>query len=169
MAQLWTRASSQWAVLALTGTRFALADLPLAAGAARPAAVLVRGSADDRADWQLLARPSSGVAVNGLPLAAGMRTLLDQDEIRVPSLGALFFSTERLARVEPLPVAGHDVACPRCRQPIVPGTPAVRCPGCEVWHHGSAELPCWSYAATCALCRQETAADAGYKWTPEGL
>lgn len=169
MAQLWIRESNEWAVLPLTGTRLAFGDLPVATGAAPAAAVLVRGSPDDRAEWQLMARPSSGIAVNGLPVAAGMRTLLDQDEIRVPFLGTLFFSTERLARVEPLPVAGHDVSCPRCRQSIAPGSPAVRCPGCEVWHHGSPELPCWAYAPTCALCQQETAAEAGFKWTPEDL
>lgn len=167
MAQLWIEEANAWAVVPLSGTRVALAGLP----GARPdlPAVLIRAGTDERADWHLLATPSSRIAVNGLPLLDGMRTLSDKDEIRIPAAGALFFSTERLAQVEPLPVAGHEVSCPRCRQPIAPESPAVRCPGCEVWHHGSAELPCWSYAATCALCQQPTAADAGFKWTPEEL
>ena len=52
------------------------------------------------------------------------------------------------AGVEPLPAVSHDVHCPRCRQPIATGTPAVRCPGSEVWHHGVNEPSCWSYAPT---------------------
>jgi hypothetical protein len=116
-----------------------------------------------------MARPSSGTAINGLPLIGGLRTLSDQDEISCPAAGALFYSTERLARVEPLPALGYEVSCPRCRQPIASGSAAVRCPGCEVWHHGSEELPCWTYAPTCALCQQQTAADTGYRWTPEEL
>jgi hypothetical protein len=167
MAQLWLHHANQWAVLPLERTPLPLAELPAAAAVPRDT-LLVRGG-DGRGEWHLLARPSSGISLNGLPFLAGVRTLLDRDELRVPALGALFFSTERLARVEPFPLEGHEVSCPRCRQPIAPGTPAVRCPGCEVWHHGSEELPCWSYAASCALCQQSTAADAGYHWTPEEL
>lgn len=169
MAQLWIRESSEWAVLPLEGARLALADLPSRPDAPCPDALLLRGIGDGRAEWHLMARPSSGISVNGLPLLAGVRTLTDRDEIHVPDLGSLFYSTERLAQIEPFPVAGHQVSCPRCRQAIASGTPAVRCPGCEVWHHGSEELPCWTYAPTCALCQQSTVPDAGFKWTPEEL
>ncbi len=169
MPQLWIRESHEWAVLPLTTTPLTLASLPVASEGLAPEALLVRGSGEGRADWHLVARPSSGISVNGLPLFAGVRTLLDRDEVRIPGLGVLFFSTERLAGVEPLPALGYDVSCPRCRQPIAAGAQAVRCPGCEVWHHGSAELPCWTYAPTCALCQQPTPLDAGFKWTPEEL
>ena len=171
MAQLWIRDAGGWAVAPLDGTRLAMAGLPGAApirGAAGRA-MLLRPGADDRGDWHLLAAPASGIAVNGLPLSAGLRVLADRDELQVPGSGTLYFSTERLARIEPLPALSHEVPCPRCRQPIATGTPAVRCPGCEVWHHGVNEPSCWSYAPTCALCEHSTAADAGFTWTPEGL
>jgi hypothetical protein len=105
--------------------------------------------------------------VNGLPLRAGLRTLQDRDELRVPGLGPLYFSTERIARIEPLPTEPDALSCPRCRDRIAAGSPAVRCPGCGLWHHQTEDRPCWTYAETCALCPQPTAADAGYRWTPE--
>ena len=170
MTHLWVQQANQWAMVPLTLTQLPLADLPLAPERCPPSdALLVKSGSDGRAEWHLLARPSSGISVNGLPLLAGVRTLLDRDEVHLPQLGSLFFSTERAAQVESLPAADHAVFCPRCRQPIAPGAPAVRCPGCEVWHHGSEELPCWTYAPTCALCQQSTAPDAGFKWTPEEL
>lgn len=169
MPHLWLQQDTEWTVLPLEVTPLPLARLPTAGAESCPEAILLRSGAEGRAEWHLVARPASGIAVNGLPLLAGVRTLLDRDELRVPGLGALFFSTERLALVEPLPLTGHAVSCPRCRQPIAPESPAVRCPGCEVWHHGSTELPCWTYAPTCALCQQSTALDAGFRWTPEEL
>ena len=166
MAHLWIQAPD-WSVVPLDASPFPLAALPEGEGP-RPDAVLLRRDGS-RNEWLLLARPTAGIAVNGLPWRAGLRQLLDQDEIRVPGLDSLYFSTERLARTEALPPLDHEVACPRCRQPIPPGAPAVRCPGCEVWHHASTELPCWSYAATCAYCDYATAQDTGFRWTPEGL
>lgn len=168
MAHLWIQEAGTWAVFPLTGTRCSLAELPLESSNPRPAALLARTSEERRADWHLVTT-AGGIAVNGLPVAGGLRTLSDRDEIWTPATGPLFYSTERLARVEPLPLTGHEVPCPRCGQAIAPGSAAVCCPGCEVWHHGSEELPCWSYAPSCALCSQETAADAGFRWTPEEL
>ena len=166
MPHLWIPQTPDWFVLPLERDELALADIPPRTDRR---ATLVKASPAGRPDWHLVAEPDSGITVNGFPLLAGLRTLLDRDEIGVPGLGALFFSTERMARIEPLPQTNVEVCCPRCRQPVLPETPAVRCPSCEVWHHASEELACWSYAETCALCRQPTAFDTGYQWTPEEL
>jgi len=121
--------------------------------------------------WLLLAARGMDAAINGLPLAGGLGVLSDRDEIRWKGSPTLYFSTETLARVEPLPDSDHEMICPRCRQPIEPGSPAVRCPrrSCGVWHHASERYGCWAYAATCALCPQPTPLDAGYQWTPEDV
>jgi hypothetical protein len=144
------------------GEELALAGLP----GSSVRGTLVR-STGPRQDWHLLADEASGVTVNGYRLSGGLRTLLDKDEIRVPGAGTVFFSTERLATVEPLPDTARDVCCPRCRQAVSPAASAVRCPSCGVWHHQSPELSCWTYAPGCAMCGQLTALDAGYQWTPE--
>ena len=161
MPHLWIEQAAEWCVIPM-GEELALASLPgsVASG------TLVR-SAGPRQDWHLLAPEASEVTVNGYRLSGGLRTLQDRDEIRIPGVGTLFFSTERLATVEPLPESARDVCCPRCRQTVTPGTNAVRCPGCGVWHHASPELACWTYAPGCAMCGQLTAMDAGYQWTPQ--
>ena len=99
----------------------------------------------------------------------GIVALSDRDEIRPADGLPLFFSTETLARVEPFPASGARGFCPRCKQHIEPGTPAVRCPGCSLWYHMSDEFPCWTYAPQCSACPQETALDADFRWTPEDL
>src|SRR5262249_13722566 len=85
--------------------------------------------------WVLLS--SSGIRVNGLPLTLGVRVLADRDEVLLGGTGRVFFSTERLARVEPFPGSERPVFCPRCRQPIDGGCAAVKCPQCGVTHHQS--------------------------------
>jgi len=171
VAHLWISESDGWAVLPLEEGSVTLGQVSRAAGRdpAGCPAVLHRTRAGGREEWHLIAPAASGIAVNGLPLPGGLRTLDDRDELRLPGLGRVYFSTERQAVVEPLPDTGREVSCPRCRQGIAQGTPAVRCPGCELWHHASDELPCWSYAPTCALCSQSTESGAGFRWTPEGL
>ena len=84
-------------------------------------------------------------------------------------LGRCYFSTETLARIEPLSEEDATGCCPRCKQGLTAGQPAVKCPGCGVWHHQSDELPCWTYAERCAICGGSTALDAGFSWTPEEL
>ena len=144
--------------------------LPGAAG------VLVRRGAGPADQWVLLAGAASRIGINGSPLVLGARVLRDRDEIltRGPSgtLRRYYYSAERMARVEPFPGAGQPVCCPRCKQLIEVGVPAVQCPQCGAWHHESTEasLPCWSYHSRCAaLCDQPTAIGAGFRWTPEGL
>ena len=167
MPHLWIQQAAEWCVIPME-EELGLAAVPgsIADG------TLVRSNGS-RQDWHLMADEASDITVNGLGLSGGMRTLQDRDEILVPGVGALFFSTERLATVEPLPETARDVCCPRCRQAIPPGTASVRCPGCGVWHHGlldpTTRLSCWTYAPGCAMCGQPTPMDAGYQWTPESL
>ncbi len=158
MAHLWTLDSSNaWRASQLED-RFDLPD---------GASVLVLTSADAQDAWTLLTA-SRDLRLNGAPVRAGIAVLEDRDEIRLPSLAA-WFSTETPARVEPFPDSIARGVCPRCKQTIAAGSPAVRCPGCHLWHHQSEELPCWTYAPTCAGCAHETALDAGLRWSPEDL
>ena len=121
-----------------------------------------------REQWLLLADWQPGVWVNGLPLSAGMRVLADRDEIRLAAGSSVFFSTERLALIEPYPGGDSSAACPRCRLPIEKGSPAVMCPACLVWYHQTEEFPCWLYSARCGLCSQPTDLAAGFRWSLEG-
>lgn len=117
--------------------------------------------------WVLLAH-AEAVAVNGAPLRLGIRLLRDRDELRLATGERYYFSTERLATVEPF-VRAEPVCCPRCRQQIASGVPAVACPSCGAWCHQTDALPCWTYAATCPLCDQPSALEGGYRWTPAEL
>ena len=174
MAHLWIRDDEGFAVLALT-------DAPLALGVHPPrpvelsalgGALSARGRVElwpSRQAFVLLAPPHASVRVNGDPLELGVRVLVDRDELRVPGTGTSFFSTETLAEPVPFPPVPRPVFCPRCKQQLEHGHVAVRCPQCRIWHHQSAELPCWTYSERCAMCSQETRLDAGYRWTPEAL
>jgi len=141
------------------------------AGAATtaPVARLVRVDAGGTRVWALVASSSSNVRVNSRAVAGGLRVLADRDAIGTDGGARHFFSTESLATVEPFPGAERTTYCGRCRQPIEAGTPAVRCPGCEVWYHQdeAGRLPCWTYAETCNFCPTKTALDAGFQWVPE--
>jgi hypothetical protein len=119
--------------------------------------------------WVLVAPADFGIRLNGEPVTLGLTVLSDRDELRIPGAPPRFFSIESIAQVEPFPESTRGGCCPRCRQAIECGTPAVRCPSCGLWHHASDELPCWTYAPTCAACAQDTSPDAGFRWTPEEL
>jgi hypothetical protein len=133
-----------------------------------PAASIRRADRSGQETWLLLALPWR-VIVNGVPVTSGLHVLDDRDDIRVGGLEPAFFSTERLARTESCPDSGRRLICPRCRQEVAAGTPAVCCPACGIWHHQADDLMCWTYADRCALCPQTTSLDAGYQWTPEDL
>jgi hypothetical protein len=138
-------------------------------GAAPPPDVpahLWRSMTPDGEAWIILG--SAAVRVNGEPLDVGIRVLRDRDELRAGDRRA-FFSTESLAKIVPFPGGERPTFCPRSRLEITPGSPAVACPQCKVWHHQSEELPCWTYSERCATCDQSTALDAGFRWTPECL
>jgi hypothetical protein len=134
------------------------------------AALLLRSRTDEGETWLVISATATGVALNGEPLHAGIRVLADRDELRITGLGRVFFSTEQLARVTPFPGADKSTFCPRCKQEIAPGSPAVRCPSstCQRWYHQSDEYPCWTYTEKC-LCGHPTALDAGFQWTPNEL
>jgi len=156
MAHLWVAESAGWVRAPLVG------DVPLGSDAAE----IVCGERGADLTWVLLGPPA--VRVNGVPLAAGVRVLRDRDEVRAAGR-RMFFSAETLATIEPMPALERPAICPRCRTAIEVGTLAVRCPKCHVWHHQSDELPCWLYGASCSVCDQPTALDAGYRWSPEDL
>ncbi len=174
MAHLWFRGDeSLWAVIPLDGRAVDISVQPprvLAAefelGEDRPA-VIMRAVAGDSPVWVLLAAADSDVRINGFAPVAGVRVLQDRDEIRAFPSDALFFSTETPAHVEAFAATERAIFCGRCRQPIQDGGLAVRCPNCGIWYHQGEQLPCWTYAATCAFCPQSTTLDAGFTWTPE--
>lgn len=176
MAHLWTRASTLWEPVRLDADVF---DFPCATAPAvsdQPRRERVYASirlrrVGDGADprWVMVAGPTDRVLRNGTPTVLGLSVLADRDEIRLPDGREFFFSTEMLASVEPFPATGVRGFCPRCKQVIAPASPAVRCPGCGLWHHASDDLPCWNYGPRCAACPQDTAFDAGFRWTPEEL
>jgi hypothetical protein len=177
MAHLWvTTEAQQWAVLPLEDDALTLTTSPpqpvrhpLADGEALSNVLLVRTRGTEGVTWVLIAGAGSGVSVNGLPLATGLRVVSDRDEIRIPGASNLYFSTESLARVEEFSGSGQTLFCPRCKQEIEKGSRAVRCPSCSVWHHQTEELNCWTYSEVCALCAHATDLNAGFRWTPEEL
>ncbi len=180
MAHLWRlmSESGEWTPLPLDGDAFTLDnDGPSRVPellSARGAPLGLRRVEDPArhgggAAWTLIVGRGAHVLINGSPASLGLVALLDRDELRLARGGPLFFSTETLAQVSPFPASGSRGFCPRCKQPIDAGTPAVRCPGCGLWHHASDDLPCWTYGAQCSACPQETAVDAGFRWTPEEL
>ena len=158
MAHLWNIEDEGGWVAAPIDEAFALVEK-----------VILTRLANPPETWALLCPPQSDVRLNGLPVPLGLAVLADRDELRIPGESARFFSTETLARVEACPDTAAHSFCPRCKQAIESGSAAVRCPGCGLWHHSSDDLPCWSYAPTCAGCSQETALNAGFRWTPEEL
>lgn len=121
--------------------------------------------------WVLLCKPTGTTRVNGVPVFIGVRMLSDRDLISLGAGHRVFFSSERVAQIEPFPGEEDNICCVRCKLPLQPGKPAVRCPapGCGFWHHQSDEQPCWSYRDGCASCGHPTAFDAGFQWSPAVL
>ena len=177
MAHLWVREpAGAWAVLPLHPGLWDLAQCP--PSCCEDLGRLVSDSPELPRDlvglfcransWILLSSSQARVRINGAQLFSGLRSLRDRDEIRADST-RMFFSSERLAAEEKFPGEDQPLFCPRCKQEVQAGTGAVRCPKCNIWHHQTKELPCWTYSATCALCDQPSAFDLGYSWTPEEL
>ncbi len=162
----WTHLPLDRTVLVLGAGGSAPVVAPATGGDVAAATQLLRRTTADGTVWLLLG--TDAVRVNGSPLDVGLRVLRDQDEL-VAAGRRMFFSTETLAVIVPLPVTERAVFCPRCKLEIAPGSPAVACPQCGVWHHQSDDYPCWTYAERCTLCDQPSALDAGYRWTPDDL
>jgi hypothetical protein len=165
MPHLWLQQNDRWEPAPLSGPALALDGGALRPAAENAAAPLRLQPAGNGA-WVLLARPMSGVRVNGRPVVAGIRALRDRDEIVSRGVRS-FFSTETLAQAEPFPGGEAPTFCPRCKLEIDKGSPAVRCPACRSWYHQSGEFGCWLYSPTCQLCPQATPLDAGFVWEPE--
>jgi hypothetical protein len=132
--------------------------------------VLQQYQSERQEGWALLAPTCTPIVVNGLQVLAGIKVLQDRDEIRfVGRNRRIFYSTERLVRIEEFAGSENTIYCPRCKQEIEKGSGVVRCPQCDVVHHQTEDLNCWTYSNRCTLCDQQTALDAGYRWTPAGL
>ena len=180
MAHLWIKnEADQWSVLQLQQPAFALTpegprpikDLSGAHGLTAGVLLLSTGSPTGSKDckWLLIASAGTEASINGMPLVAGIRVLVDKDEVRVSSLDSYYFSTETFAKVEEFPASDQALFCPRCKQEITQGALAVRCPACGVWHHETEELNCWTYSDACALCAHPTEINGTFRWTPEEL
>jgi hypothetical protein len=175
MAHMWyIAADGSWAPAALDDTAFVLGSFGLArladpreAVPASPVVVLRRTVGEPDTSWSLLIPAAVPVLVNGAPSPLGLVVLADRDEIRVPGLPPVFFSTETLAAIVPFPAGAPRGFCPRCKQPIELGASAVSCPDCGLWYHQSDTLPCWTYGDRCAACARPTPLDTGFSWTPE--
>ncbi|HLA13262.1 MAG TPA: hypothetical protein VJ023_21960 [Pyrinomonadaceae bacterium] len=166
MPHLWIRdETDQWAVFQLRLEEYELRELLKGADSSGTAVSMVRTHRDENEDWHLLAPRGAPVSVNGLPLMEGLRTLRDRDQI-VFADRAAYFSTEERARRVSFSGGERKLFCARCRQELVPGVIAVKCPQCNVWHHQTDEFPCWTYSAHCGLCSQLTDLEAGYRWQP---
>ena len=183
---LWLKdAEGFWAVLPVAMEEFDLSLIPWgntwdggggdgipAKTPPEPEEVLFFQSGSGRSSgsgWVVLTKPGARVFVNGRPMLVGIHALEHKDEIRIGDLGPIYFSAERLAQVEPVADTLGEVFCPRCSLGISPGSGAVRCPACGIWHHASDEYPCWTYGPTCALCPQPSNLDVGFQWTPSGI
>jgi hypothetical protein len=176
MAHVWKLMidAGAWIPVALDGDAFTLdGDGPQRVPdlMSTPGSSLALRRVDDPAGaiWALVVGRGQRVLVNGAPAELGLVALGDRDQIWPADGRPLYFSTETLAQVTPFPAAEGRGFCPRCKLRIDAGTPAVRCPGCGLWYHQSDEFPCWTYAPQCSACPQETALDAGFRWTPEEL
>ena len=170
MAHLWiATGNGGHAVLALEQAEHALPAGPWPFTADAPAAAtLIR--VDARDTWALVARDER-VRVNGVAIPAGLAIVADKDEILVPGVPPMWFSTETIARISKAPALdGRALSCPRCRRTIEVGTPAVACPSCRVWHHQTPELPCFTYdAAPCGACGERFDLDGAFRWCPDEL
>jgi hypothetical protein len=141
----------------------------------RPAAVLLKAKTDHGADVFALLTPAEAqhqVRINGSPVLAGIRILQDRDEVVVRNCEGgshrLYFSDEKIARIEQLKEQDHTVSCARCTKQINPGDQTVTCPACNAVHHQSDELKCWTYADKCAnsMCYQHTEITSDFRWVP---
>ena len=172
MAQIWfIHATGRWELRPLVEPVYALRAATVPPVCVRTNGMTPSDAVVTRHDetWVAMAAAPGAVVVNGQPLFLGLRVLRDRDELLVCGRVRLYFSTESLPQVLPLPDVGRSVICPRCQQPITPGLAAVKCPKCATFHHQTDELPCWTYTPTCVLCDQPTDLNAGYRWTPAEL
>ena len=177
MSVLWVKdKDGAWIDHALDTNIFAFAPdgpapTPAAWGCDSAPMLMRSGNAHGFDRWLLLCTQDSRTRVNGARVRIGARVLADRDTISLGDGSVVFFSSEQLARVLPFPGKDDGTSCIRCKLPLEPGTPAVRCPapGCGFWHHQSEEKSCWTYTTACASCGHPSAFDAGFQWSPSEL
>lgn len=182
MASLWMRDQSEWALAPLCGElTYALTHDPAAPVRIQKtkqieaeSAVLRPWQCGDQQKWVALGSSrSAGIYINSFAISGpGIHVMKDRDEILLSDGRRLFFTTERLPRIEPFPGSDRPVNCARCKKPINKGMEAVCCPNpsCAAWHHNTEKLSCWQYSPQCALCDQQTRLEnAKYAWSPEEL
>ncbi len=133
--------------------------------------VLLCPVGDDRParSWVLLWGCGRDVRINGLrEFPAGLRLIVDHDEIRVGSNPVVYFTTETLPVVETFEGNDHEMFCPRCKKQIEPGASIVRCVECGLMYHYNTDrkLNCFEYSESC-LCGHATRLDAGFRWVPD--
>lgn len=118
--------------------------------------------------WALLIPAEFQIWVNGRRVSQ-IRILRHRDSIWSPGSDAVFFSTEKLAKVEVYPGHSERLDCPRCKLPIREGHEIVVCPGCSTAHHmlPAEDLPCWTYNATCSACSYSSDMSDDLRWVPE--
>jgi hypothetical protein len=189
-AHLWIQDDhGTWTALHLEGSGWWIEADPATPGRPRPsrtpssdrapaAFVTESHGPDGNSVWVLMTRPAPAVRVNATPVPTGLRTLTDRDELRVAGMTPMYFSTERLPSVEILQGTADDPGiCPRCRLPLIPNRPVVRCPGCDLTYHEEETAPndeeerrnCWTYRPVCQSCDHPTNPQAGYRWTPADM
>jgi len=132
MAHLWIKDERDgWSVVPLDAPAFALSQNPprrmRVSDESVARALLVQQSGANPLRWLLLSHPGEDVRSNGDATTLGVRVLKDRDEINVACLGAFFFSTESLARVDAFSGATQKIFCPRCRQVIDEGAACASC------------------------------------------
>lgn len=180
MAQLWFKPKDAeltllpLALQAVSVSEFPPRPVDRRPGASAPDAVFLERLPDPRTHedrWFLVAGERADVWVDGARQDLGLYRLADGQEILVAGAGVVVLSTEEPPRIALLPDTGTDVICPRCKTEIEPGTPAVRCPDCKLWHHERDDLPCWTYehSSHCAMCTQANVLDGALRRIPGGL
>lgn len=138
---------------------------------------VIKEKIKDGSEMFVLVTPAEAkqqVRINGDPILAGIRVLQDHDEIVVRSYEGesyrLFFSIEKIAKIEQLSEHDHAANCARCLKKINPGDQVVKCPapGCRAVHHQSDEFNCWTYNSKCAnsMCYQDTEISSEFRWVP---
>ena len=185
MALLWIRDQEIWSILLLDNEDLyhftSDPSRPLQGGSSQKlddGSVVLLSSRSNKNEcgyfeerWIILANPSrKNIRVNGDPLSLqGIHVLQDRDEILLPGLGRLYFSSESLPAVQPFPEAKRQMLCPRCRRGISHQSQAVKCPRCGSWYHQEKDFLCFTYSVECAVCKRSTELGGSYSWTPEEL
>ena len=122
-------------------------------------------TSDSRDQWLLIG--NGALRVNGNPIPPGIRLLQHRDELRLAGARA-WFSTERLAVVEPLEDRSGP-RCPRCSKEIAYGSLSAICPACSVAFHQSDRKPCFTYEPVCPICKGGTEIGGEFSFRPELL